>query len=183
MRADWLRSGWAALAGLLFFLAFMVTVLPGQSTAAGEAAGSAGSPDMSFLYSPSDLYSMAEAYGPEGRAAYIRARYTFDIAWPLVYGFFLFTSIGWVFRRIREGSLWMQRARLVPVCAVVLDGLENLSASLVMARYPQTTPLAAAMAPVFTVLKWTLVGGSFGLLLAGLAFGGARWLARRTGPA
>lgn len=80
-----------------------------------------------------------------------------------MYGFFLFTSVGWVFRRIRPTSLWGQRARLAPVFAVLFDVMENLSTSLVMARYPQVTPLPAALAPIFSVLKWTLVAGSFGL--------------------
>jgi len=178
-RTDWSRSGWVALAAFLLFGIFAGTILPRQAAIAERATGTAGSPDASFIYSPSDLYSWAESYGRAGREAYVRARYTFDVAWPLVYGFFLFTSIGWVSRRIRPASLWAQRARLAPVFAVFFDASENLSTSIVMARFPLATPLAAALAPVFTLLKWTMVAGSFGLLLAGFVVVGVFWLASR----
>ncbi|NIV29382.1 MAG: hypothetical protein GWN58_07700, partial [Anaerolineae bacterium] len=98
--SDWLRrasTGWVALSALLIFLLFSALVLPQQATKAEEETGSSDSPDTSFFYSPSDLYRMAESYGEQGRQAYIRARFTFDLVWPLVYTFFLTTSIGWVF--------------------------------------------------------------------------------------
>jgi len=87
-----LSSGTVALAGLVIFLLFGALVLPGQAAAAEKASGGAGSPDTSFLYTPDDLLRQAEAYGAQGRAAYVRARWTFDLAFPLVYGFFLVTG-------------------------------------------------------------------------------------------
>ena len=91
--------GWLALLAFVTFLAFTATVLPRQAADAAEAGAGAGSPDTSFFYSPADLAAMAEAYGPDGRQAYVYARYTFDVAWPLVYGLFLVTSISWLSRR------------------------------------------------------------------------------------
>jgi len=46
---------------------------------------------------------------------------------------------------------------LVPVAAVGFDFLENTATSLVMARYPADCPLAAALAPGLTLVKWILV--------------------------
>ena len=100
--SDWLRrisTGWVALAALLIFLLFSALVLPQQATKAEKETGSPDSPDMSFFYSPSDLYEMAEAYGEQGRKAYVEARFTFDLIWPLVYTLFLATAISWVFGR------------------------------------------------------------------------------------
>lgn len=45
-----------------------------QATRAEQDTGSAKSPDTSLFYTPADLYRMAEAYGEEGRRAYVRAR-------------------------------------------------------------------------------------------------------------
>jgi hypothetical protein len=165
---SWFSSGWLALAALVIFAAFMILVLPGQAQKAQETSGGAGSPDTSFFYSPSDLYRMAEAYGEQGRAAYIQARFTFDLIFPLVYGFFLIASIGWVAAQISpEDSHW-RFANLVPLAGVLFDYLENLSASLVMLRYPSQTPLFDLLTPVFTLLKWMCIGSSFFLLLTGL---------------
>jgi hypothetical protein len=53
---------------------------------------------------------------------------------------------------------------LIPLAAVLLDLLENISAARVMAVYPAPQPLAAALAVIATPLKWLFVGGSFALL-------------------
>ena len=114
------------------------------------------------------LKKMAEAYGEQGRAAYIRARFTFDLIWPLVYGFFLVTAISWVFARgFPPESRW-RWANLAPILGMLFDYLENISTSLVMFRYPATTPIVAWLAPFFTTVKWIFVNGSFVLLVIGV---------------
>lgn len=176
--SDWLcriSRGWVALAALVVFLLFSALVLPGQSTSAESVAGGAGSPDTSLTYNAQDLYRMAEAYGEQGRQAYIRARFTFDLVWPLVYTLCLVTAISWVFgKAFASDSLW-QRANLVPLFGALFDYLENVSTSLVMYRYPNLTPVVAALAPVFTLVKWVLLGASFMLLLAGIVVAVWRW--------
>jgi hypothetical protein len=157
-----------ALAGLVIFVLFTALVLPGQSSQAEAVSGGAGSPDMSFFYSPDELYKMAEAYGEQGRPAYIRARFTFDLIWPLVYGFFLCTAISWVFARgFPPDSRW-RWANLPPILGMLFDYLENISTSLVMFRYPLPTPVVAWLAPFFTAVKWIFVSGSFLLLAFGV---------------
>jgi hypothetical protein len=171
--------GWVVLGALGVFVLFTALVLPGQSRSAAAESGGAGSPDTSLFYTPADLYRLAEVYGPEGREAYIRARFTFDIAWPLVYMLFLATAISWLYARaLAPGSPW-QRANLVPVLGALFDFLENLSTSVVMWRYPAHTPVVDLLAPCFTVVKWALVGGSFVLLLVGIAAIAWRWCRRR----
>ena len=136
---------------------------------------------MSLLYSPSDLYQMAEAHGQKGRDAYVWARWTFDLVFPLVYGAALLTALGWLCARVfAPGSLW-QRANLAPVLGVFFDYLENASTSLVMLRYPDKTPVVDLLAPVFTLTKWAFVGGSIVLLLSGAIIGVRRWVQRK-GP-
>ncbi len=177
--SDWIRSisnGWVALSTLLIFLLFTALVLPAQSSRTKLETNAAGSPDMSFFYTGADLYKMAEAYGEAGRDAYIRARFTFDLIWPVVYTIFLTTAISWVYRKAFEpDSLW-QRMNLLPVFAALFDYLENISTSLVMMQFPNQLPLVAMLAPVFTLGKWILIGSSFILLIVGVVFGVWRWL-------
>jgi len=170
--------GWVTLVALMIFVLFTTLVLPAQAAEANANSGGAGSPDTSFFYSPADLYRYAEAYGEAGRQAYVRARFTFDLVWPLVYAFFLVTAISWLFSwAFPAQSLW-QRANLVPLLGLLFDYLENLATSLVMLRYPQTTPVVDVLAPVFTGLKWVFVFGSFVLLIAGVIAALSVWITR-----
>lgn len=174
-----ISRGWMALAGLVIFILFTALVLPAQSSQAEATSGGAGSPDTSLFYTQQELYRLAEAYGPQGRAAYVRARFTFDLIWPLVYAFFLTTAISWVYGRAFAPDSWLQRANLVPLLGLLFDYLENLSTSLVMLRYPDPTPVIAWLAPLFTLLKWAFVGGSFVVLMAGGLMGALGWFRRR----
>jgi hypothetical protein len=174
-----ISTGRVAFAALVLFLLFVILVLPGQASKAAGETKSAGSPDMSFFYSQDDLYRMAEAYGENGREAYIEARFTFDLVWPIVYMIFLCTNLSWIYRRAFAPTSQWQRLNLVPIFALLFDYLENISTSLVMGQYPNQIPLVAALAPVFTIGKWILVGGSFILLYIGTCLAAWRWIKRK----
>ena len=152
------------IAGVILVL-FTALTLPGQTAEAERLSHGAGTPDTSLWYTPADLTAMAESYGPAGRQAYLQARWTFDLIFPLVYTAFLVTAIGWLARRISGTPGRWQMANLLPVLGMALDYLENITASIVMARYPAPGPVAASLAPIFTLLKWVCVGGSSVLLL------------------
>jgi len=161
-----LSSGWVTLAALVIFLAFTALVLPSQAASADELGE--GTPDLSLYYSPADLYRFAESYGEQGRQAYVRARFTFDLVWPLVYTFFLVTATSWLYARsFGPDSPW-RLVNLLPLAGMLFDLLENLSTSLIMLRYPARTPVVDALAPAFTLVKWLFIGGSFIALIAGL---------------
>jgi hypothetical protein len=180
--SDWMHrvsNGWVALSTLVIFLLFTALVLPGQASRAEKDTGDAGSPDTSFYYSADDLYQMAETYGEEGRRAYVRTRFTFDLIWPLVYTIFLGSGISWVYHKtFASGSLW-QRANLLPLLGALFDYAENVSTSLVMIRYPNPTTMVDVLAAVFTMVKWIFVGGSFVLLMVGFVIAIWQWMRRR----
>ncbi len=162
-----LATSRTTLAALAIFVLFALLVLPAMS---GQGEGGQGTavPDLTLGYSASTLYQIADDLGETGRAAYIRGHFTFDMAWPLAYAFFLVTAISWLARRGFDAeSLW-QRANLLPLAAALFDLLENTSTSLVMARYPAATPVAAELAGGFTLVKWLLAAASFGALVGAL---------------
>jgi len=169
-----ISKGWVALFAVAIFFLFMFIVLPDQAASAESYSGDAGSPDTSFLYQPETLFEMAEAYGQEGREAYIRARFTFDLAFPLVYGGFLVFTISWFLgKALDEGSRW-RLFNLAPVLGVIFDLLENIAASLVIGLYPERLSAIAWLASIFTLVKWIFVYGSFVVLLAAIVI----WLVR-----
>ena len=177
----WLRqvsTGWVTLIALLVFLSFSSLVLPRQASITPTDVADAGTPDLSVYYSAEDLYRMAEAYGEVGRQTYIRVRFTFDLLWPFVYTFFLTTAISWVYAKAFEDDSRWQLANLVPLLGMLFDYLENISTSLVMFRYPQTTSVVDVLAPIFTLSKWILITGSFVFLSVGLMVIFWGWLNR-----
>jgi hypothetical protein len=180
--SEWLHrisTGWVVIVALLVFIAFTALVAPAQAALVASYAGDSRSPDLSLLYSPEQLYRTAEAYGQRGREAYVRSRFTFDLAFPVVYTVFLATALSWLSQRIFAPQSGWQRSNLSPVLAMLCDYGENLSASLVMARYPQPTPLVDWLAPTFTLLKWTFLAASFFLLLMMAAVALRRWAGSR----
>ena len=159
-------SGRLAILGTILMLLFLITVMPGESAKATVYSAQAGSPDTTAIYSVDKLLGMAEAYGEQGRRAYIQARFSFDLAFPLVYGFFLAVCSNWMLKRLLPPDSRWRRLNLLPLTAVLFDLLENTCTAIVMAAYPTIRPLAAQLAVVFTPVKWLFVTSSFLILIA-----------------
>jgi hypothetical protein len=168
-------SNWkVTLFALLIFLVFSGLTLPVESRKAEMYSQGAGSADTKLFYNAAELTKMAEAYGEDGRNAYLKARWTFDLAFPLVYTFFLVTATSYFLgKTFLEGSNF-RLLNLIPLIAMIFDFLENTAVSLVMWRYPVPCPPGLLLAPVFTPIKWLLVVLSFFILLFALIASGWR---------
>ena len=148
-------------------LLFIITIAILPSLQGTMIDGGSESPDLSLYYSTEDLYRMAENYGAEGRSEYIRMRFTFDLVFPLIYGGFLFSGIGWLFNSERQESrIWM--INRLPLFGVLFDYFENIASSIVMWRYPERTPILDTAATIFTPVKWIIISICFILILVGL---------------
>lgn len=161
---------------LLLMAGFMIFVLPSQSEEAEGISGEAGSPDLSFFYLPQDLYQMAENYESEGREAYIRARWTFDLIFPLVYVAFLAVGISWFSQRLSGWPEFWKFGNLLPVLGGLFDLMENTGASLTMAFFPDRQLIWPLLASISTPIKWCFVSTSFLVyfLLSGAAL--VQWI-------
>lgn len=160
-----LSSNAITFLALLVFLIFSVLFLPSQTALADRYSQGSGSPDTSLFYTPAALTSMAEKYGIDGRAAYVKARLTFDLAFPIIYTFFLVTSISWMAQRVLSPAHFLRTGNILPFYALLFDLLENTCTALVFSRFPTQLPFIAALAPFFTLMKWICVGSSFTLLI------------------
>jgi hypothetical protein len=156
---------WVALVFMLLFIVFTATVVVSQSDKAAVYQGDAGSVDLRFWYTADDVFNMAKEYGQEGREAYIQARYSFDVIFPLMYVAFLATSISFLFGlQFETGNKWMF-LNLVPIMGMVFDLLENGLAIVIMGAYPDKLVIFASIVPFMTMLKWIFVGGSFLIII------------------
>lgn len=156
------------MVGVVIFLAFSSLTLPVESKRMDAYSQGLGSPDTSLFYSGKILAQMAETYGEEGREAFLTARWGFDLAFPLIYGFFLITSISFLFKKWTAGEKKFYWLNLVPLLGLILDLAENTATSVAMAKYPLENTWGHLLAPVFTPLKWLFVSLSMVLLGLGL---------------
>jgi len=168
-RINQISSGKVALLVTVIYILFMIIVLPMQSEKSKIALKNNPSPDMSFVYSSQDLYKMAESYGVKGRKFYVKARYTFDIVWPLVYGLFLTITIAFILKNTINVERYMY-LNLLPIGGVILDFLENISTSIVMVQYPLKMDFITTIAPIFTLSKWIVLSISFSFLIIGCVY-------------
>lgn len=163
-----ISTGCVALAGLVVFLLFSVLTLPAESARVEAYSQGLGSPDTSFFYNGKMLLQMADAYGEEGRAAFLKARWGFDLAFPLIYTFFYIISMSFLFKKgLRESSPLLY-LNLTPLLALFFDLAENTATSMVMSTYPLRDTWGQALAPVFTPIKWVFVTVCMFLLLFGV---------------
>lgn len=174
-----LARGWIVVVTVAIFVLFSILALPRMAAESAARTGGAQQPDTSFIYSPADLYRMAEAFGPAGRQAYIVARFTFDVVFPIVYGAALIALISWLAGQAFPPDSPWRLLNLAPVAGMAFDHLENIATVLVMARYPLRTPVVDLLAPIFTFIKWVFVGGSFVVLLALVIVAAWRWIGPR----
>ena len=144
---------------VVLFLSFLFYFLPGESENSKVYYGETKAPDTSFIYSGNDLFNMAREFGQGGRDYYIRSRITFDILWPVSYGLFLWALIASLGKSIKNKPF--KTIILLPFLGVILDYLENIGASAVMYFYPVRINLLNNVVPIFTFLKWVLIGATF----------------------
>ncbi|MBU1144937.1 MAG: hypothetical protein KJ971_03645 [Firmicutes bacterium] len=150
------------LISTIIFLLFLLIVLPVVAKYTEIITGSLETPDTFFFYQPEDLYRLAQIYGDTGRAAYVYLRISFDVIWPVVYGTFLILSTAYFLKESNFKDLsWIL---FVPILGVIFDLLENIGASIVMARYPLESPIFAYSTPYFTFFKWIILIISFFIL-------------------
>jgi hypothetical protein len=170
-----------SLAALVGFVLFLATVSTAQAEKTEEYKPEGVSlPDTSFGYTPSDVYAAAEAIGQVGRDEYVEARYTFDLVWPIVYTVFFVVVLSWVFRRVTQPGSRFRLVNLFPIVPLLFDYLENITASIVMTRYPDESPVVVHLLPVFSALKWTTLSACFVLIIVGAVMVAAK---RRSTPA
>ena len=156
-----LSSGWTTLLSVLIMVLFMIFVLPNQSDKALMETGSSRSPDTTFFYTAEELYQIADEYGEDGRQAYIKARWTFDLIFPLVYVFFLATGISWFYGFLTSWNDSWKLGNLLPILGGIFDYLENGAATWVMSIYPTRLAALSSLAVFFSLTKWCLISIAF----------------------
>lgn len=168
------RKAVVGLAGVLLvaFGAFgfppMVALLDASTPEGGEF-------DTELFYTPAQAVEKAALFSQAGRAGSIQAHWTWDLAFPLAYGFFCVAAWAYGLRLLAgTGRPPRYLFLLVPLAGSLFDVFENAAVSVLLASAPAGPVLrvAAAAASAGTVLKWLFVvpafSGAIVLPVAGL---------------
>lgn len=132
---------------------FYLVLFPGM-IAASPALQQTGLLDMRISYTPAHAYQALEAYGPAGRAQYVRTTALLDFAFPVVYALLLGLVTARGLARAFPGTQRIHWLVLLPCAALIFDWLENGSILALLFSYPQQLKGLAAAAGGFTLLKW-----------------------------
>ncbi len=168
---------WATRKGILLsaIVALLFTLMMSRAFGPQEGPAAQIPPfDTRLWYTAEEFYRDLALYTPAQRTGAITGHLTLDLLYPLVYGtFFNLAIIGLYHHRLAPP--WRQRLLLLPWSAVLADGLENLSLSLLFRLYPTRLPGLVTAAATFTAAKWTLIGLTSLVMLRGA---GIRLLSR-----
>jgi len=110
--------------------------------------------DTVLFYTPEEAVHKASLYEPASQTAMIRLHWTYDLVFPLVYGFFSLSAWALGLSLLAGiGKTPRFRLLLIPMAAVVFDLVENASISIMLA--------AAGSGRVAAVPEWAAVLASF----------------------
>ncbi len=150
----------------IVFVCFLVYFLPMQKAATAQYSEDAGSVGLSFFPMPDTVYEWAEAYGPEGRRAFIRTWLTYDFFWPLSFTTLYLVFIGIALRYLHGPKA--ARLCALPLVTLLMDYLENILAIIIMSWYPSRLEVAAWGLAGANALKWISMGAVSVLFVYGL---------------
>lgn len=116
-------------------------------------------------------YETLDALGPAGRRNHLYFTWTIDLALPVLFGSFLYAAM-------RNGSelAFGVAGRLcwLAVAAVIVDYMENISNSVLLAAYPRKFPILAAASGPLTLTKFLLSGACCLIAIAMFSIGLAK---------
>ncbi len=137
---------------LVLFVSFVSYFLPNHKSESDKYMGKTGTPDLKFFPAPEYIYEAADAYGEEGRAKYVKSKFTIDAAWPFVFTFLYLVFINLSFGYI-HGQKWanLSMFTLITLCC---DYFENVIAAVIMTAYPAKFGFFVWSLSFTTCLKW-----------------------------
>ncbi|RYV03258.1 hypothetical protein SOPP22_05815 [Shewanella sp. OPT22] len=127
----------------------------------------AGSPDVHFYYTSSQLYAWMSDYSDAGRLEYIKTRFSYDLFWPIIYVSFLSLAISFSHKFQLSCNVLLKSYRayfnLLPIAAGSFDLLENITVSVNMYFYPEHLWGLDWISGFCTLFKWIFVALAFGV--------------------
>lgn len=142
------------LISCILMIAAIVFLLPLMNNIMESTIGTNLSPDSDFFYDSFRLEEIRQIYGITGGLTYFKTRITLDVLWPLIYLFFMISSISFLGDKINAPKL-RSSLLLLSIISVVLDFTENIFCSIYF-NLSQFRIIATA-ASTASALKWIAI--------------------------
>jgi hypothetical protein len=143
-----------------------------------SASGGLAVPDVTPLYSPTELFALLEGYGEAGRRAFLVFT-LYDLFYPFVaYGFALLLLASLVRPFVGTHPRWI-RAVLLPPVGLAVELLEQVGFLVALLSFPRSSRALGWTLSVLTSAKLVLLAA---LLLVASSLAVARAAARVRGP-
>jgi hypothetical protein len=162
-------KGWLILVLFIlngFFSGFLFPLIQGMMQG---GQGGVQPLDSMIFATPEKIFGMIERYGVYGRPFYRSVELTVDIAYPIVYLFFLGLLISWLFQRGFAPNSPMRKFNTIPLGAWFFDLLENIFIVTLLSIHPSQPAALGWILILVTTVKWLFAGASILLILIGLA--------------
>ena len=106
--------------------------------------------DTYFSFNNEDIVRITEAIGESGRSAYVRAMYTIDLAFPIIY---TSLSLG-IMNKLRTSELFY----LLPISLFTADIFQNIQTAIIMTQSSvnDISSEQIILASFTNQLKWSL---------------------------
>ena len=108
-------------------------------------------PDSDFFYNTDRLLEIKSLHNEAGIKAYVFTRFTYDLLWPVIYTFFMVSTIAFMTRDMKASKI-LSFIKILPYLGFVFDILENMSCSLYFLSIAME--LTGLIAPIFSAIKW-----------------------------
>ncbi len=162
------------LACFALLMVFSLVVLPNY-TRQISPPGAPGILDTRFGYTPDEAYSTLEAFGEQGRKAYLHMLLIADSLYPFIYGMLLILGASFFLNKGLHKENIFRLLNVIAIDAVIFDFLENFSILYLLYQFPARADGIARLASISGIIKWIMVGLSLCVILAGIA----GWIARK----
>jgi len=148
----WLSKPSSIALFLGFYLVFVIFMLPKLS---GEMQ-STPPIDLAFTYTVNEVYAWIEAYGEDGRHAYMVGEMTIDIIYPIIYTALFIGILGYMTSYKEDPRLYGIRWLVItPLAIWFFDLLENTGIVLMLYRFPEQLNNVAVLTSFATTMKWS----------------------------
>lgn len=147
-------SALVAVCGLLWIASAVVVIaLQGRVAA---ATGGLAVPDVSPLYTATDLYALLGQYGEPGRRAFLVFT-LFDVVYPFVaYGFALL-ALAALARPLIAARPFLACILFLPIAGLGVELLEQVGFILILLAFPTRMPLVAQFTSGLSLVKLGLL--------------------------
>jgi hypothetical protein len=125
--------------------------------------------DARFGFSAGEAWSTLDAFGENGRSAYLFMVAVIDSIYPLVYGLLLILTASFFLNKGLSGNSPFRVLNIMAIDAMLFDYAENFSIIWLLTKFPERADGMARMASVFGIIKWLVVFGCLLLIAVGIA--------------